>query len=155
MLGRFCILDLSRHQAAIQSDCDSCRKSAMPIFTRPPFPQKHKPSWMNFWMVCKERAVALVKTILWAFWQLFIILLSLFASQASGACSVSCDHSVWSGKTKGLVYLHETYHFLSYTASSKKKRETARTLYVSVDLYRSKPLISLVSFNLHFHCFQG
>ena len=24
-----------------------------------------------------------------------------------------------------------------------------------VDLHRSKPLISLVSFDLHFHCFQG
>ena len=25
----------------------------------------------------------------------------------------------------------------------------------TVDLHRSKPLISLVPFNLHFHCFQG
>ena len=29
----------------IQGDCDSCQTPAMPIF-RPPFPQKHKPS---FW----------------------------------------------------------------------------------------------------------
>ena len=55
-------------------------------------------SWMNLQMVCKERAKALVKTIRWAFWQLFIILLSLFASQA-GKCSVLCDHCVWWGKT--------------------------------------------------------
>ena len=30
--------------AAIQSDCDSFQTSAVPIFTRPPFPQKHIPS---------------------------------------------------------------------------------------------------------------
>ena len=34
----------AKHRAVIQSDCDSCQTSAMPIFTRPPFPQKHKPS---------------------------------------------------------------------------------------------------------------
>ena len=38
------MLDLSKHRAAIQSDCDSCRTSSMPKFTRPPFPQKHIPS---------------------------------------------------------------------------------------------------------------
>ena len=64
--------------------------------------------------VCKERAEALVKkTIRWAFWQLFIILLSLFVSQVTGDCSVLCDHSVWWGKTKGLVYSHETDYCLS------------------------------------------
>ena len=46
-------------------------------------------------MVCKERAEALVKTIGgWAVWQLFTILLPLFASQA-GECSVPCDHCVF------------------------------------------------------------
>ena len=30
-----------------------------------------------------------------------------------------------------------------------------RTLFLSVDLHRSKPLILLVPFNLHLHCFQG
>ena len=39
-----CILDLSIHRAAFQSDCDSCQTSAMPIFKRPHFPQKHIPS---------------------------------------------------------------------------------------------------------------
>ena len=64
--------------------------------------------------VCKERAEALVKKpIRWAFWQLFIILLSLFVSQVTGDCSVLCDHSLWWGKTKGLVYSHETDHCLS------------------------------------------
>ena len=79
---------------------------------------KHIPSWIR--MVCKERAEALVKTIRLAFWQLFIILPSLFASHATGDCSVLCDHSVsWWGKTKGLVNLHETDHCLSWTASSE------------------------------------
>ena len=27
--------------------------------------------------------------------------------------------------------------------------------FLAVDLHRSKPLISLVSFTMHFHCFQG
>ena len=47
ILRRFGILDLSKHRAVIQSDRDSCQTSAMPIFTRPPFPQKHIPSCMN------------------------------------------------------------------------------------------------------------
>ena len=53
-------------------------------------------------MICKERAEALVKTIRWAFWQLFIILLSLFGSQAG--------HCFWWGKNKDFVYSHETDH---------------------------------------------
>ena len=56
-------------------------------------------------MVCKERAEALVKTIRWAFWQLFIILLSLFGSQRAGHC-------FWWGKNKDFVYSHETDHCL-------------------------------------------
>ena len=79
-------------------------------------------------MVCTERAKALVKTIRWAFWQLFIILLSLLASHA-GNCSVLCDHCAWWGKTEGHVYSHEIDHCLLYTASSKK-RETACSLVV-------------------------
>ena len=55
-------------------------------------------------MICKERAEALVKTIRWAFWQLFIILLSLFGSQA-GHCFL------W-GKNKDFVYSHEIDHCL-------------------------------------------
>ena len=58
------MLDLSKHRAVIQNDCDSCQTSAMPIFTRTPFPQKHIPPSMNLLMICKERAEALVKTIL-------------------------------------------------------------------------------------------
>ena len=72
-------------------------------------------------MVCKERAEALLKIIRWAFWQFFIIFLSLFASQATSDCSVLCDHFVWRGKTKRLVYSHETDHCLSRTASSEKR----------------------------------
>ena len=55
--GFLMMLDLSKHRAAIQSDCDFCQTSAMPIFTRLPlaFRQKHILSWMN--LVCKERAV--------------------------------------------------------------------------------------------------
>ena len=98
----------------------------MPIFTRPPFPQKHIPSWMNLYMVCKERAEALVKFIRWAFQQLLRIFLSLFASHP-GNCSVLCDH--WR-KTKGLVYSHETNHCLSQTATSQKKKERLLIIYV-------------------------
>ena len=32
---------LSKHRAAVQDDYDSCQTSAMPIFTRPLFQQKH------------------------------------------------------------------------------------------------------------------
>ena len=97
MLRRFCTLDLSKHQTAIQSDWDSCQTSAMPMFTRPLFPQKQIPSQMYFWMVWKERAQALVKTIRWAFWHLFIFLLLLFAPQARD-CSVLCDRCAWWGR---------------------------------------------------------
>ena len=44
-------------------------------------------------MICKEGAEALVKTIRRAFWQLPIILLSLFGSQRAGHC-------FWWGRTK-------------------------------------------------------
>ena len=104
MLRRFCILDLSKHCVAIQSDCDSCQTPAMLIFTRPPFPKTY--AVLNELLngtVCKERAEALVKTIRWAFWLLFIILLSLFASQATGDCSILCDRSVWWGHTKLII----------------------------------------------------
>ena len=40
MLRRLCILDLSKHQAAIQGDYDSRQTSAMPTFTRPAFSAK-------------------------------------------------------------------------------------------------------------------
>ena len=56
-------------------------------------------------MICKEGAQALVKTIRRAFWQLFIILLSLFGSQWAGHC-------FWWGKNKDFVYSHETDHCL-------------------------------------------
>ena len=45
----------------------------------------------------KEIAQALVKTIRWTFWQSFIILLLLFASQVRD-CSVLCDHCAWWGR---------------------------------------------------------
>ena len=74
----------------------------------------HKPAFSaNTYTVVWFLKRELVKTIRWAFWQLFIIPLSLFASQVTGDCSVLCDHSVWWGKTKGLVYSHETDHCLS------------------------------------------
>ena len=38
---------------------------------------------------------------------------------------------------------------------SSKMASRLKILYYSVDLHRSKPLISPVPFNLHFHCFQG
>ena len=98
---------LSIHRAAIQGDYDSCQTSAVPIFTRPLFPKKHYINTVmnELLMVCKERAEALVKTIRWAFWQLFIILLSLFGSQWAGRC-------FWWGKNKDFVYSHETDHCL-------------------------------------------
>ena len=34
-------------------------------------------------------------------------------------------------------------------------RMSLSSLFQAVDLHHSKPLISLVPFNLHFHCFQG
>ena len=42
----------------------------------------------------------------------------------------------------------------------KKKIEHGIPCYIddskkAVDLHRSKPLISLIPFNLHLHCFQG
>ena len=54
-------------------------------------------------MICKEGSEALVKTTRRAFWQLFIILLSLFGSQQ--AC-----HCFWWGKNNDFVYSHETDH---------------------------------------------
>ena len=36
-----------------------------------------------------------------------------------------------------------------------KMEHVLHSMDLSVDLHRSKPLISLVPFNLHFHCFQG
>ena len=70
------------------------------------FSEKTLTTFMNeLLMICKERAEALVKTIRRAFWQLFIILLSLFGSQRAGLC-------VWWGKNKDFVYSHETDHCL-------------------------------------------
>ena len=37
----------------------------------------------------------------------------------------------------------------------EERRNCVAFLDFSVGLHRSKPLISLVLFNLHFHCFQG
>ena len=34
-------------------------------------------------------------------------------------------------------------------------KKLVKKLKYTIDLYRSKPVISLVPFNLHFHCFQG
>ena len=40
-----------------------------------------------------------------------------------------------------------------FLCSKTKRKRLLRRL--AVDLHRSKPLISLVPFNLHLHCFQG
>ena len=85
--------------------------------------------WTSKWFVKRELKLWW-KTIRWAFWQLFIILLTLYTSQATGDCSVLYDHSVWWGRTKGLVYYHETDHCLSQTANSKKRERL-----LVVDLY--------------------
>ena len=34
-------------------------------------------------------------------------------------------------------------------------KKLVKKLKYTINLYRSKPVISLVPFNLHFHCFQG
>ena len=39
--------------------------------------------------------------------------------------------------------------------SVEERRNCVAVLDFSVDLHRYKPLISLVLFTLHFHCFQG
>ena len=123
MLRRFFILDLSKHRVAIQGDYDSilarhlqCRYSQDRLFLK----NTYRLEWTSKWFI-KRESWSFGKTIRWAFWQSFIILLSLFASQATGDCSVLCNHSVWWGKTKGLVYYHETDHCLSQTASSKER----------------------------------
>ena len=88
MLRRFCvcIVDLSKHRAVILGN--SCH--LQPIFTGKStgyncwknfrtwtsnFSANHIPPWMNFEMVCKERAEASEPIIRWAFWQKYIILL--------------------------------------------------------------------------------
>ena len=48
------------------------------------------------------------------------------------------------GYTRNILYCHLLYPFQIFSSFP----------FVAVDLYRSKPLISLVRFNLHFHCFQ-
>ena len=75
-------------------------------------------------MVCKERAEALVKTIPWAFWQLFIILLSLFAS-LTGYRWLFC--SLWQFC---LICIHTKLIIVCCGLGAVKKRETARSLYV-------------------------
>ena len=129
MLRRFCILDFSKHRVAFQGDYDSilvrhlqCRYSQDRLVLK----NIYRLEWTSKWFVKREReSWSFGKTIRWAFWQLSIILLSLFASQATGDCSVLCHHSVWWGKTKGLVY----YHCLSQTASSEK-RESLLVVYM-------------------------
>ena len=76
-----------------------------------PFRKHIIPSWMEFSMVCKERAEVLVKTTRWAFWQLFIILLCFHYSLlrlANVLFFVTITVLVEVVRWKGLVYSHET-----------------------------------------------
>ena len=41
LAGRDAQMDFPKRQEVIQSDCNSCPTSPMPIFTRPPFQKKH------------------------------------------------------------------------------------------------------------------
>ena len=57
----FCILDLSKHRAAIQSDCNSCQTcNCNADIHKTVFTYTDLNELLN---VCKERAEALVKTI--------------------------------------------------------------------------------------------
>ena len=68
-----------------------------------------------------------------------------FASAGKANMESKIFRSFLYGYTRNILYCHLLYPFQIFSSVP----------FVAVDLYRSKPLISLVRFNLHFHCFQG
>ena len=67
-----------------------------------------------------------------------------FASPGKANMESKMFRSFLSGYTRNILYCHLLYPIKIFSSVP----------FVAVDLYRSKPLISLVLFNLHFHCFQ-
>ena len=62
-----------------------------------------------------------------------------------------------------LTYKNSDFGVISVYERSRSHLESGTSLnigevrrqFLSADLHRSKPVILLVPFNLHFHCFQG
>ena len=102
----------------------------------------HKPAFSaNTYTVVWFLKRELVKTIRWAFWQLFIIPLSLFASQA-GDCSVLCA-LVFDELRPKVMCIHTKLIIVCRRLWAIKKRETPRSLDLLSLLQEQKYWISL------------
>ena len=54
------------------------------------------------------------------------------------------------------VYVHKCKHLTVFVYVFQTVfKKLVKKLKYTIDLHRSKPVISLVPFNPHFHCFQG
>ena len=102
----------------------------------------HKPAFSaNTYTVVWFLKRELVKTIRWAFWRLFIIPLSLFASQA-GDCSVLCA-LVFDELRPKVMCIHTKLIIVCRRLWAIKKRETPRSLDLLSLLQEQKYWISL------------